>query len=55
MGTTGVGSTNIYGAAVPGQSQSVKGIPTTGGTLYVSLYSQINGAYQYTNYTYTEQ
>ena len=50
-----MGSTNIYGAAVPGQSQNVTGIPTTGGTLYVSLYSQINGAYQYTNYTYTEQ
>ena len=55
VGTTGVGSTNIYGAAVSGQSQSVSGIPTTGGTLYVSLYSLINGAYQYTNYTYTEQ
>jgi hypothetical protein len=55
VGTTGVGSTNIYGAAVPGQSQSVTGIPTTGGTLYVSLYSLINGSYQYSNYTYTEQ
>ena len=55
VGTTGVGSSNIFGGAVTGQSQSVKGIPTTGATLYVRLYSQANGAWQYLDYTYTEE
>jgi hypothetical protein len=55
VGTTGAGSTNIFGGTVSGQSKSVSGIPTTGGTLYVRLYSMIAGAWQYNDYTYTEQ
>jgi hypothetical protein len=53
VGTTGAGSTNIFAGTVAGQSQSVMGIPITGGTLYVRLYSQIAGAWQYVDYTYT--
>jgi hypothetical protein len=55
VGTTGLGSDNIFAGAVTGQSQSVTGIPTTGGTLYVRLYSLIAGAWHYNDYTYTEQ
>jgi hypothetical protein len=55
VGTTGAGSSNIFAGAVTGQSQSVTGIPTTSGTLYVRLYSLISGAWQYSDYTYTEQ
>jgi hypothetical protein len=55
VGTTGAGSTNIFGGTVTGQSKSVSGIPTTGGTLYVRLYSLIGGAWQFNDYTYTEQ
>ena len=33
----------------------VSNIPTTGGTVYVRLYSMIGGAWQYTDYTYVEQ
>jgi hypothetical protein len=54
VGTTGVGSYNLFGGTVTGQSQTVTGIPTTGGTLYVRLSSLIAGAWQYTDYTYTE-
>jgi hypothetical protein len=55
VGTTGAGSTNIFAGAVTGQSKSVSGIPTTGGTVYVRLYSMIAGVWQYNDYTYTEQ
>jgi len=59
LGTTGHGSSNVYNAA--GTSTTalttgvVSGIPTTGATLYARLYSYINGAWQYNDYTYTEQ
>jgi hypothetical protein len=55
VGTTGAGSSNIFAGVVTTLSKSVTGIPTTGGTLYVRLYSLINGAWQYKDYTYTEQ
>ena len=54
VGTTGAGSSNIFGGTVTGTSKSVTGIPTSGGTLNVRLYSLINGAWQYVDYTYTE-
>jgi len=59
LGTTGHGSSNVYNSA--GTSTTalttgvVSGIPTTGATLYARLYSYINGAWQYNDYTYTEQ
>ena len=55
IGTTGVGSSNIFAGTVTGQSKTITGIPTTGGTLNVRLYSLIAGAWQYNDYTYTEQ
>ena len=55
VGTTGAGSSNIFGGTVAGQTKTVTGIPTTGGTLNVRLYSLISGAWQYVDYTYTEQ
>jgi len=55
VGTTGVGSTNIAtSGSLTSLTYTVNGIPTTGGTLNVPLYSLINGAWQYTDYTYTE-
>lgn len=35
-------------------SYTATNLPTSGATLYVRLYSQINGAYQYNGYTYVE-
>jgi len=54
VGTTGVNSSNIFGGAVTGDSKNITGIPATGGTLYVRLYSFFAGSYQYADYTYTE-
>ncbi len=34
-------------------SETVSGIPTTGGTIYVRLWTMLNGAWQYHDYTYT--
>ena len=53
VGTAGAGSTNIFVGTVSGQTVPVSGIPVTGGTLYVRLYSLINGAWQFNDYTYT--
>jgi len=55
VGTTGAGSDDIFGGIVSGESKSITRIPTTGGILYVRLYSLIDGAWQYVDYTYTEQ
>jgi hypothetical protein len=56
LGTTGVGSMNLYNSAgVTTTSVTVPKIPPTGATVYARLYYQIKGAWQYTDYTYTEQ
>ena len=55
VGTTGAGSYNVFSGTVAGESKTVTGIPTTGGTLNVRLYSLISGAWQYVDYTFTEQ
>jgi hypothetical protein len=59
LGTTGPGSNNVYNSANATTTALTTGvvsnIPTTGGTIYARLYSWINGAWQYNDYTYTEQ
>jgi serine protease len=56
VGTTGAGSSDITNTgSLHTTSTTITGIPTTGGTLYVRLYSYISGAWQYNDYTYTEQ
>ncbi|MGD0519983.1 MAG: chitobiase/beta-hexosaminidase C-terminal domain-containing protein [Terracidiphilus sp.] len=53
VGTTGPGSTNLYNSNETGAtSATVTDLPSNGETVYVRLYSLINGAWQYTNYTY---
>ena len=51
-----VGSTpggyDLFGGVVTGLSKTLT-LPTDGRTLYVRLYSMINGAWQYTTYVYT--
>jgi hypothetical protein len=55
LGTKGAGSDNleILGSTTA-TSVNVTGIPTDGVTLYARLYSEIDGAWQYADYTYTE-
>ena len=58
LGTTGPGSSNVYnsaGATTTALSSGlVSNIPTNDAKLYARLYSRINGAWQYNDYTYTE-
>jgi hypothetical protein len=54
VGTTGVGSNNIYSSptAITTTSQAVTGLPTSG-TIYVRLWSQVGDFYTSVDYTYT--
>jgi predicted outer membrane repeat protein len=53
VGTT-AGSTNIYNSgSVTATTETVNGLPSNGQPVYVRLYSYIDGAWQYTSYTYT--
>ena len=54
VGTTLNGS-DLYSAyqGVATMSRTVTGLPTTGGTIYVRLFSWINGDWQIRSYTYT--
>ena len=55
LGTLGVGSDDLYAqGSTTATSVNVTGIPEDGVTLYVRLYSKINGVLQYVDYTYTE-
>ena len=57
LGTKGKGSDDLdyLTSATALSSGLVSNIPTTGGTLYARLYSLMDGVWQYTDYTYTEQ
>ena len=52
VGTEGAGSSNIFTAGGTQTSRQVTGLPASG-TLYVRLASNIFGAWQYNDYTYT--
>ena len=53
MGTTGIGSSNLYNSGnVTATTETVSGLPSNGETVNARLYSLINGAWQYTDYTY---
>ena len=58
LGTTGPGSKDVYNSAEATTTALTSGlvsnIPTNGATLYARIYSWINGAWQYHDYTYTE-
>ena len=56
LGTTGPGSQDLAYLVSPTALSSglVSNIPTNGGTLFARLYSEIEGAWQYQDYTYTE-
>ena len=55
LGTVAPRTYNLYNSGVlTGTSATVSSIPTTGVTLYVTLLSRISGAWQYSDYTFTE-
>jgi hypothetical protein len=52
VGSTGVGSANVFqGAAITATSQAVTGLPTTG-TVYVRVWSYLNGFWTSIDYTF---
>jgi hypothetical protein len=56
LGTTGPNSSDLYNSGVTtATSVTANGLPTTGGTIYATLGSKINGVWQTSRYTYTEQ
>jgi sugar lactone lactonase YvrE len=56
LGTTGVGSTNLYNSGhTTALTSPAIAIPSNGHTVYARLWSYINGVWQYTDYTFTER
>jgi hypothetical protein len=54
IGSTGVGSSNLYSShSITATSVPVSGLPTNGETLYVRLYTNLNGILESNDYTYT--
>jgi hypothetical protein len=54
VGSTGVGSSNLYNSGnVTVTTETVNGLPDNASTVYVRLYSLINGTWQPVDYTYT--
>lgn len=52
---TSPGASNVYATGVfTGTSRMVVGLPTTGATLYVRLFTSFSGTLGHTDYTYTE-
>jgi prolyl oligopeptidase PreP (S9A serine peptidase family) len=54
VGTSGVGSDNLYYSGVTTATSETVTVPTNGTKLYVRLYQMINGVWQSSDYTYTE-
>jgi hypothetical protein len=50
------GSYNLYNSGhITETSVSVTGLPSDGATIYATLWSYIDGVWQFTRYTFTEQ
>ncbi len=54
IGTTGIGASNVYDSLVTQSTSETVTVPTTGAPLYVRLRQRIQGAWQATDYVYTE-
>jgi hypothetical protein len=56
VGVSGPGSTDLfYTGSTAAATATVPNLPAHGATIYVRLMSDISGAWQYNDYTYTEQ
>jgi len=53
LGSTGAGSDNLYSShETTGTSVTAKGLPTNGETIYARLFTNINGSWEYNDYTF---
>jgi hypothetical protein len=56
LGTTGVGSSNLYNSGgTTATTETVSGLPTTGVKVYARLWSEIDAKWKYVDYTYTAE
>jgi hypothetical protein len=56
LGLSGPGSSSLYTSGwLTTTSTTVTSLPAKGATVYARLYSLVNGAVEYNDYTYTEQ
>jgi hypothetical protein len=55
VGTTGIGSHNVFDSNVTQATSQTVTVPTNGAALYVRLRQRINGGWQNFDYKYTEQ
>jgi len=56
LGLSGPGSSSLYTSGwLTTTSTTVTSLPAKGATVYARLYSMVNGAVEYNDYTYTEQ
>jgi hypothetical protein len=53
VGSTGVGSANLATPPAGANTSYTATLPSDGRTLYVRLWSLVNGVWQYSDYTYT--
>ncbi|MFZ0304348.1 MAG: choice-of-anchor D domain-containing protein [Terracidiphilus sp.] len=54
LGTSGVGSNNLYGSGVTKATSVTVALPANGVTVFARLYQEIDGVWQYTDSTYKE-
>ncbi|HEY1901224.1 MAG TPA: choice-of-anchor D domain-containing protein [Terracidiphilus sp.] len=56
LGISGPGSSDLYASGtLTTTSTTVPSLPAKGATIYARLYSEVNGVFEPTDYTYTEQ
>jgi hypothetical protein len=56
LGLSGPGSSSLYASGwLTTTSTTVTSLPAKGATVYARLYSMVNGAVEYNDYTYIEQ
>jgi len=54
LGSTGAGSSNLYSSGVTTSTSVTSGaLPVNGGTIYARLFTDFNGTFVHTDYTYT--
>jgi hypothetical protein len=53
LGSTGTGSNNLYSSGVITTTSATMTLPTNGETIYVRLYTELNGTWVYLSYTLT--
>jgi hypothetical protein len=54
LGTSGVGSSNLYNSGITTATSATVTLPANGVTIFTRFYQKVDGVWQYTDNTYTE-